>query len=542
MRPHLERSEPSLLRNAEFRGVSGWELSGDAAYDPTLSRQLDGSGAVRLETPYGEGYNYGRLVSKPLRVEAGRLYSVAFFMRTERGPTYLAASVSLFDANGMWVRNLRGVAFGTTRDGVWEEGVLPVAVPTGIATIRVRFAKRHDTRPKGRVWIDDAYFGPGVAFDRAPSMKRAFSGTRVRVDALGNFEVRRGSNWEPFFPFCMYSDQERDWQLYSDQGWNVIMWTASLRHIQRARKATSEFNPNGMMAAFSISPYTAPFGWAYNDTGRLRRSLREIYEDEAEENLLMFYWDNERHHDEWAVPSHVYSIVDAIDSNANDVRGRPTYGLQGAYGTARSYLDPGWVDVSGTYVGNGDPDTASPGTEGWLVLDRLEGQRSPAAFAQFNGVEGAGEMRLRLYKALIAGARAVGYWRDGGPAGRVEDRAWWPDFPALRREVDALLPIIREPHWTKWTASVDAPQAVDIGTRDHAGRPHLFLVNSTPETRAVQVVLDGLAVDGGTVHDALTGETLGYVGNSTFSLTLPGLGVGSGSRVLRIERRIARAE
>jgi len=76
---------------------------------------------------------------------------------------------------------------------------------------------------------------------------------------------------------------------------------------------------------------------------------------------------------------------------------------------------------------------------------------------------GPGDMRLRLYNAILLGAKAMGYWRDcyGSCAekyqksvGPVDRKPWWPDFPNLRREVDQLLPIIRQPHGTPWTVSV----------------------------------------------------------------------------------------
>ncbi len=52
----------------------------------------------------------------------------------------------------------------------------------------------------------------------------------------------------------------------------------------------------------------------------------------------------------------------------------------------------------------------------------------------------------------------------------VDEKAWWPDFPNLRREVDRLLPVIRQPHWTSWKAPVDSPDNLRLGTSRSQGR------------------------------------------------------------------------
>lgn len=111
-------------------------------------------------------------------------------------------------------------------------------------------------------------------------------------------------------------------------------------------------------------------------------------------------------------------------------------------------------------------------------MHAAEGLVSPAAFAQLNGVDGPGDMRLRLYNSIILGAKAMGYWRDCykgcseefqksvGPADR---KPWWPDFPNLRREVDNLLPLTRRSRWTSWSVRIDPPEKVRNGSTLETG-------------------------------------------------------------------------
>ncbi|MEO6786781.1 MAG: hypothetical protein ABI318_11665, partial [Chthoniobacteraceae bacterium] len=366
-----------------------------------------------------------------------------------------------------------------------------------------------------------------------------------RIDALGNFEVRKAGVWMPFFPLCMYSDNHRDWSVYSKQGWNTIMWTGAAHQVKQAREAVSDFNPAGVMAGFQISQYTFPSGWGYGRLDDLRAKLREIFDQGLGDNLLLYYWDNENNHAQWQVPVDVINTIKGLDVDASGKRLHPIYALQGTYNIARVHAAKGLVDVSGTYFGGaaGTGEVEQEGGDAFFVLDRHEQQTSPAAFAQFNSVDGPGDMRLRLYNAIILGARAIGYWSDCfnpgmqkefPSVGPVDKKAWWPDFPNLRREVDRLLPIIREPHWTAWSAKADAPASVRVGTRNHNGEAYLLLVNQTTKPQTVVVTLDGFPSAPTEVRDFFDDQKVAKICDGSFSVTLPAIGVGSGTKILRV--------
>lgn len=251
------------------------------------------------------------------------------------------------------------------------------------------------------------------------------------------------------------------------------------------------------------------------------------------------------------MPVDVINTIKSIDVDASDKRLHPIYALQGEFNIARVHAAKGLVDVSGTYVGGGADATGGAGLgadDGLLILDRLEQQGSPAAFAQFNGVDGPGDMRLRLYNSILVGARAIGYWRDcfspngqkeAPSVGPVDQKPWWPDFPNLRREVDRLLPVIREPHWTSWKVSVNAPGSVRAGTRDHNGEGYLILVNQTTKPQSVIVSIDGLPYSAKEVRDYFGDTNIAPAANGSFSLMLPKIGMGSGTMVLRLTRSVA---
>lgn len=539
-RPHRRREGVNLVGDASVAMGTAWTLLGGAAFDRAVSHKVDGSGAIRLTKPIPDG---SMAFSDYVPVREAAHYTFALYMRTINGPTYAGAQVALYDRDRRFLRNLTTGRLGTTRDGAWEEAALSFTVPKGTAYVRLQAYKTENTRPGGQVWVDDFYLGEGLGLEQPPALKHGFRGGEVRVDALGNFEIRKGTRWIPFFPLCIYSDNARDPSVYSRQGWNTVIWTGDAEQVRKAREAVSVLNPEGMMAGFSLAQYTFPNGWAYNDLKDLATKLREIRERKLADNLLLYYWDNEMNHGQWDVPAAVIRTVRTVDADAVGRPQRPVYALQGEFNIARVHAARGLTDVSGTYVGGAASVAGMDGTDGLFFLDRLEGQSTPAAFAQFSGVKGPGDMRLRLYSAVLLGARAMGYWRDcfdpqsrrdNPDVGPVDEKPWWPDFPNLRREVDRLLPLIRAPHWTSWTARVDPAKSVLVGTRDYAGEGYVFLVNRTTRLQAVTVHLEGLPYRPVEARDYFDGRSRAPIRAGVISLQLPAVGIASGTAVLRL--------
>ena len=541
--PHVQFDSENLVPDAAVTDAALWSLHGGAVFDGMTSRTSDGSGSLKLATPIPNG---SMVFSRDIPIEGGHTYTVGFFAKSENGPTFGGMQLCLHNRNKEFVRNLTAARGATSIDGEWQEFAMPVFVPEDAAFVRVQAYKSENTQPGGQIWVDDFSLRRGVGLRQPPTAKREFEGQHVRVDGLGNFEILTVDKWTPFFPLCMYSDNARDWSMYSRQGWNTIIWTGAAHQVQQAKDAVSDFNPNGMMAGFQISQYTFPSGWAYNDLNDLNSKLREIFDAGLADRLLLYYWDNENNHDQWQVPSDVIHAIHKLDVDASGKRLHPVYALQGEYNAARAHAARGLVDVSGMYVDGAADRLGHPDTAPLKILDQLEYQVSPAAFAQFNGVVGAGDMRLRLYNSLIVGAKAIGFWRDCFPPtctpitdfdGPVEHQKWWPDIPNLRRELDQLLPVIREPHWTDWTATVNNPLQVHIGTRQHDGHGFLFLVNQTSQSVQVTVTLKGLStVDDETkVQNLFDGQPVAMIQNGSFTMTLPGLNINSGTAVLKLE-------
>ncbi|MCZ6464110.1 MAG: hypothetical protein O7A09_07195, partial [Proteobacteria bacterium] len=93
--------------------------------------------------------------------------------------------------------------------------------------------------------------------------------------------------------------------------------------------------------------------------------------------------------------------------------------------------------------------------------------------------------------APIAGATVAGTRGEGlvDYEVTIARRRWYEEMPKLRREVDALAPILRASHWTDWQARARATarglgpvlfgdEGIVWGTRTHDGEAYLFLANT----------------------------------------------------------------
>ena len=304
----------------------------------------------------------------------------------------------------------------TCSDGYFSpEEVVALAEKAGVCAIALADQVDGVNRT---VWVDDVYFGKGRGFEQPPAPKSAFEGTKTRVDCLGNIEIFRSGNWRSFFPLFMYADHtrpetdEEGWMIYSRQGFNGNMWASVAGTIRRAKNAVSDFNPEGMMSGMQVAQYISHTGWVYNDLDDLEKQILSIKDKGLMDHLLFYYWDNEHVYGDWKVPSAVTHKIMELDVDEQEKRMHPIYALNGNEGLARKYKceEAHLTDITGNYIGS-DNGEAGTRTDGFVVLDNIQGQRQPVVIAQINRGVGM-EMRPRLYAAIAKGAKGMGFWRD----------------------------------------------------------------------------------------------------------------------------------
>ena len=219
-----------------------------------------------------------------------------------------------------------------------------------------------------------------------------------------------------------------------------------------------------------------------------------------------------------------YPII-RIDTNQG------VYGLgevrdAGNEGMARIY--DGQVDSVGDYV-TGDRD-------GSLILDNVERQTIPLGIGVISQnpdlSNNAGQFRRQVYRHLIQGGKGIAWYRDGNGSDNanpdVTTLPMWSEVPKIKSEIDQMLPLLRQKHWTAWRATGDNPSIL-IGTRDYNGRGHLILQNWEGTDQTVVIALDGLTAT--TAVDYFSGTGAASITGGQLVLTLPAYG----SKVLRLE-------
>ncbi|MGY4884384.1 MAG: hypothetical protein ACP5NZ_02275, partial [Nanobdellota archaeon] len=515
------------------RGV--YDSTSSRLYDSTNSYQNDGTGSIKLFYSGNENA-YDRVVSKQgIPVEAGKTYTFSVMTKSNSWPPpvfYL--QVFAADSTGEWVSNditATGGIASNSKQGIWEESSIFFIPKPGTNYVGIGIGMLYEQQVEGMdraAWFDDIYVGKGMGFKEKYEKKLAFNGSMTRVDDLGNIQILKNGKWTPFFPLAIFAHGSRpDWSIYSEQGFNMNIWAVDASQVQKAKLATSEFNPDGMLSGFSTSQYIQPYGWAYNDTGHMLDFINDLKSQGLMDEIVFYFQDNERNHGAWYTPEIFARIIEENDKDSQGRDMHPIYQLNGHPGVARKFNTENVriADITGNYVGLGDLGTGR-GTNGFILLDNYPGQRMPLSMAQMNTM--GLEFRPSLYAAIAHGAKGMGYYWDNYPvpAERIENSLWWDDLPNIRREIDALMPLIVQPHWTEWTVNISTNSFIDYGTRMMNNTGYIIIANYDSTPASVTFTLNGLPYTPTLVRDYFTNTQITTISNSRFTVTIPAYGSG----------------
>lgn len=505
--------------NGEFDGIAGWTIDNtdiDPLYDASVSR-TSGSGSIRFPaasgltpdiaatetSPFIAGTYSGRVRScmiSSANFEYDKPYTVSFYVHSTALPAYVSVVLHFYSSTGVlleYTAKKLAVAATTTVTSTqdWQEASAQFTITNhDAAKIQILFDAVYTGPTRPDIYVDDVYFGEGISFaESAPSSRPIFNGVTVKVDALGNWQTHDTATgtWKDFFPFGLYPDLTRDnYVSLANQGFNLVMSQQYTSQIQKAKDV-------GIRAGLRLAKYAVP-GDPYWTLTRLGDTIGAISAAGQSDTLLMYDWDNENN---WMTWNHWQDMVDTIRTGDTDQDGvadhdadndHPIYILNGYPAVQPRFTD--WSDVVGTYV---DFNRTRDGGGGLEVLQNLERQSTPVSIAQLNQVEEQSyAFRLRVYDALIRGARGIVYWGDDDdkiPAliRRIENRPWWSDVATLRTEIDRLQPILKQPHWTNWSAT-SSDTNILFGTRDYGGEGYLIVANPQASSATVTFTLNGL--------------------------------------------------
>ena len=262
----------------------------------------------------------------------------------------------------------------------------------------------------------------------------------------------------------------------------------------------------------------------------LHQHLESINQPEA---FLWYYYDNENTWRQFR--EHKQELLEVISELDTDPetgqRQHPVFLLNGTYGLPRSYQNESsdLMDFTGSYsaLGNAGQLQGEP-KETLGVIDKSDNQIAPAPVIQLQCYHHE-QFVPALFFGIIQGGRALGMWRDGTefqPVGgepcplNFEDNVWAPAVKGpdgVFARLDTMLPLLREPHWTRWNAS-SSVNNIRIGTRDYAGEHYLIISNHADETQEVPIQIDGIQVAG--AADFFTGEVFSPAVDNTVEIPI----------------------
>ena len=490
-------SGSNMIPNPEFTGTDNWIFMHDeAVYDVSVSRTPDNSGSVRFNGDLNQDGSV-TILSRPFTVAAlehNQPYTISYYMKTDRHPAYLDASM-VIKTPGMpdyWSKHTARVAVSTI--GEWQEVVHVVelgneAVINENTQVQIRIYTRDAISNQAEIYIDDVYLGYGLSFAEPPSSEVSqFNGAWVRVDEQGNFEIKENGEWKSYFPFGLQPDPRRtydsskggvkdlgyDFQSLADGGFNLVISQQWVGQIQQARDA-------GLRAGLRLYRYAIP-GDDYWNLNRLSQTINSIQSNDLDSTLLFYDWDNENNWETW---SHWLDMVTTI--RQNDLE-HPIYQLNGNPGVQRIFND--MVDVCGTYINRDN-------LHSFDLLTNMPHQTVPSSIAQINDVENVPHgFRVRVYDALIKGAKGIVWWGDGQvqPNGTtkeyVEQLAWWPDVANIRQEIEQLLPVISSSGIVDWGVEITSSET-RYSVREKDGVGYLILLNPTSDSKSVEFYISG---------------------------------------------------
>ncbi len=531
VRPHLKRTGANLVTNPDVNGVTGWDLGGDAIYDSTVSRD-EGTGSFRMTTPYPSTERSYAGSSGLIPVESGKVYTFSAYTKTDAWPSILKMYSANYDANRNFIANNNEFArIAVSLENEWQENTQFIVPDINTKYLQIKIIRTPAPRDDGHIWLDNFYFGEGIGFEQPPTPKVPFEGGMTRVDELGNVELFKNGRWESFFPICVYGDPYADYNVFSQQGFNCSMTGAN--DLLKYKNAISDFNPDGMYAGFNITAYVEPGSASFNNTVLMSQRLMYIKNAGLMDHLLWYYWDNETDQSVYDTWKNVTDTIKAFDVDESGKRLHPIYALLGERGITRMYGKAKFVDIFGDYMNVGHSGTGT-GPTGLTIMNNIEQQTNPVVVGQVNiygsDLLSSAVWRRRFYDIILSGGKGIGWWRECVADISCPDYSAWglvpfaqtglyTELPKLRREIDAMMPIIREPEWTDWSfASSDA--TLRYGTREHNGEGYLIVLNTQDVPITTTLSTTDLPYVPTLVADYFTGSQVTTYQNSQFTISL----------------------
>ncbi len=517
----------SLFNLSFDQNSSNYSLENQASFDTSIKRSGTRSIMFKEQNDLLNVYN--------IPIQEGSWYIISGYMYVKSIPNDVIRVNIEYAKDGQDFRSILFSPISVSSANVWEEFILPVYIQKdkNITHLNLAFyniGEPNSTMKSSDVWIDDLsvyevkdssqLFGLSKA-----SIKNSFNGSIVKVDSFGNFEVKNGDSFEPFFPIIIYPREDMTkLDIYKEKGFNTIV----ALNPQLAKKAVSK----GMYWIWDL------YGYGINDNSasgfedfikeyeEMRKNSPEVFE-----KLLYFYWDNER----YLVLDSFKKFSDQIklmDIDEQGIRNRPIYMHLHFSAANKNYYNELYqlIDLQGTYASSllfeEDANYYSypikgfydSGFANFAMLDHIPNVKIPKSVIVIGSPQSE-NFENKIFAAIARGATGFGYWRDGGSQPEIETNSWWRDFNQTSAKLQALKPLLKSPHWSSWELNStlhDDEDGLVVGKRDFG---EYRCIISASRSSKKEVVLFSLDQNIDLVFDYFTSKVIAKGEENSFSLT-----------------------
>ena len=524
----LSEDDP-FIRDHYNAQEDAFEVVTPASEAPTSCTASSGGGVTNLDDWRSA------LGTPPVRLEGGRRYQIVIRFKADVFPFGQNIHVA---AEGPDPDREYERAWNVSQAGVWEEVIMPVFPATnGDWSLQVwtydTFAHRSTPSTvlvSADVDIAELPHGAEVVAraDTGASSKEPFESSAIHIDWLGNVYTRdratADSSWEHVFPMLILKarsenlDQAR-FDRYRDYGFNGVADAGAESEAEMALAAGLRF----IGVSGGAAEQTSVIEWAHRT--------------ESHDHVLWHWYDNigENLRNQ-ACQAELMNLVDEL----SDERTRyPILSLDSRVGLPRASLNASRrvLNITGSDVGHGDGSQIYPTL---AVQFMTQSQRAPVTMMTHRSFLGERMVPSIVY-GLIQGGRALQIDADDSSENGSRPQFWenpWADgFRQLAVRIDGgsgaqtpnLLPLLRQPQWTSWSAETNQHPTVHVGTRDLGGVGHLILASFAAADLETTVFLRGISAE--CASDYFSGEQIASIADGRFRVTL-----GHGNEGYRIVR------
>ena len=509
----------------------------------------DGSGSIKRE---GQGAEvYSKAITTPrFRLEKGKRYTLSAYIKMVGAPKgqNIFAKISPLNNKGETVEVLYNIA----EPNEWEEVILPYRATESGDYVFHLFIHKYGYSTDGKlikpdlsnmaesptIYYDDfsVVESDGIISGEPYTEKTPFESSYVKIDKLGNWSVKENGTWKNIFPRFAY------------QTWLDGFAENAARHKEYG------FTGYANITDMSKLKTALDIGLKYNaiqinqlDKEFISETVNAMKEKSVPAtSIIMYQYDNEN--DEMGHYTARKDNAKWIDKNDQDPitkkRARPIFVLNGVgEGLSRNLRNShnNFMDTTGSYVGqHGEATDVRYNPVNTLqMLDIMHKQKAPVSLIQMQSYYNKTFIPM-LFKGIIQGGKGLKFWRGGvthnGSKKDFRENSWASAIKGtdgVFARIDKMLPIIREPLPTNWSAIISQEQTetIAIGKRSHNGTHYLILANFSDKNQTVKISLGGIYVT--RANDYFTKQELATVKNGKLLINIGHFN--DGYKVLELE-------